>query len=966
MMADNTIDIKVSATTDDIEAGMKRAGDSVNNFGGILTAQAKAASVAAESIDDRLKRLGLEKIDTSGLEKTSGAAVEASNSINLTAGSMRELVVVTREIATGNLTRLPGSLSILATRLGGIPPVAILATAGIAGLGYAFYEAIDSGEKFQKELSDIQIGLEATGRGDSFSASFATSLIDNLRQAADVSRDQAAEIVRSFESIRRLGQSDVGEIISVLRNYATATHETTEQASKDLEKLFGGDTYAGIKRLDEQFALLTPDQRAAADAAHVLGNEAELTRIAIDGLNELAKRVPQESLTGLTGWFNDLRLSMSGVNREAAATKQQLLDLAKAQDDSGSGGTDPGGLTRIFARIEALKSRNLAAPASPTSGVDQATVDRTKQQQEVNDNIKDGIELAERTNAPLIEQEHHVEQITRLQRDLNAAVSVGNGDAAQKIQAAIEQENKLYAQREKRQQPKPDRTDDQFASLINEESAKAEREQAQADQARIDSSAKVGQAQIKTAEETAKQQYALGQTTAEQELATLLGLAAQSHAIEQSRFDQLATLYQNDAAKYTQVIAEKAEADQKYQQQVQQLQAQAAQREAADQQREQQQFAQTAQRMIQPWEAALANMGSRTNVWQQATIQAQRSIETNLVSGVSRMVANWLLGENEKSAATAIGAKFRELTQSQGSSEAVEQNIANTEKNQSTDAVGVFSNVFNYLSPELGPFAAAPAAAASAAVLALSLPSAAGGMIVPNDTLAMVHQNEMVLPARYTGGLTKMIDQANGGAGGGATNHFHVNVAANGRLNAGDLDGLHDAVVGSLRKAARNGQFGGHARRMSDQVFPSLPGIAWNIVRTPTWKTRTQVTISGKETRQSDWSYARYSWEVNYDFLRSAPSFGELQTLIGFLNARQGSFDSFLYTDDDDNTVSNQQIGTGDGITVTFPLIRTLGRLHRAGEQGQCDLFCSPSRNVSDGIHGHRRCGQRERQLTHL
>ena len=119
---------------------------------------------------------------------------------------------------------------------------------------------------------------------------------------------------------------------------------------------------------------------------------------------------------------------------------------------------------------------------------------------------------------------------------------------------------------------------------------------------------------------------------------------------------------------------------------------------------------------------------------------------------------------------------------------------------------------------------------------------------------------------------------------------------------------------------------------MSDSVFPSLPGIAWNTVRTPMWATRVQTAISGKETRQADWSYPRYSWELNYDFLRSAPSFGELQTLIGFINARQGSFGTFLYTDDDDNGVTGQQIGTGDGTTVTFPLNPYFWRLHRAGE----------------------------------
>lgn len=112
---------------------------------------------------------------------------------------------------------------------------------------------------------------------------------------------------------------------------------------------------------------------------------------------------------------------------------------------------------------------------------------------------------------------------------------------------------------------------------------------------------------------------------------------------------------------------------------------------------------------------------------------------------------------------------------------------------------------------------------------------------------------------------------------------------------------------------------------MTDLVFPSLPGLGWNVVRTPTWQTRTQTSVSGRETRQADWSYPRYTWELAYDFLRSDPTHAELQTLIGFINQMQGGFDSFLYADDDDHAVVNQQIGTGDGATVTFPLIRTFG-----------------------------------------
>jgi uncharacterized protein (TIGR02217 family) len=112
---------------------------------------------------------------------------------------------------------------------------------------------------------------------------------------------------------------------------------------------------------------------------------------------------------------------------------------------------------------------------------------------------------------------------------------------------------------------------------------------------------------------------------------------------------------------------------------------------------------------------------------------------------------------------------------------------------------------------------------------------------------------------------------------------------------------------------------------MTDSVFPSLPGLSWNLIRTPTWQTRTQVAVSGRETRQADWSYPRYSWSLDIEMLRSTGSFTELQTLIGFYNQMQGGFGTFLYSDDDDNAAVNQQLGTGDGSTVTFPLIRTFG-----------------------------------------
>jgi uncharacterized protein (TIGR02217 family) len=101
-------------------------------------------------------------------------------------------------------------------------------------------------------------------------------------------------------------------------------------------------------------------------------------------------------------------------------------------------------------------------------------------------------------------------------------------------------------------------------------------------------------------------------------------------------------------------------------------------------------------------------------------------------------------------------------------------------------------------------------------------------------------------------------------------------------------------------------------------------GVAWPVSRTMMDDVTIQTAISGKETRINNQTYPRYQWDLVYNILRSAPAFTEYQQLLGFINARYGRWDTFLYTADDDNAVVGQSIGTGDGATTQFQLLRTL------------------------------------------
>ena len=112
---------------------------------------------------------------------------------------------------------------------------------------------------------------------------------------------------------------------------------------------------------------------------------------------------------------------------------------------------------------------------------------------------------------------------------------------------------------------------------------------------------------------------------------------------------------------------------------------------------------------------------------------------------------------------------------------------------------------------------------------------------------------------------------------------------------------------------------------MSNAVYPSLPGLAWDRRRTPQWRTGIQTAVSGKETRAAYWQYPLYKWELTYEFLRADAVHAELQTLLGFFNARKGAFDDFLFLDPRDCSASGQALGVGNGSATGFPLARTLG-----------------------------------------
>jgi len=124
---------------------------------------------------------------------------------------------------------------------------------------------------------------------------------------------------------------------------------------------------------------------------------------------------------------------------------------------------------------------------------------------------------------------------------------------------------------------------------------------------------------------------------------------------------------------------------------------------------------------------------------------------------------------------------------------------------------------------------------------------------------------------------------------------------------------------------------------MSNLLFPKIKGLTWTVVKTPTFNTDIQESLAGREVRLQNFRNPIWEFTLSYEYLFNDPRSRDenqqtpLETLIGFFLARGGQFDDFLLNESDltgraeDSVYTGQPMGTGDGITTNFQLVRNVG-----------------------------------------
>lgn len=286
---------------------------------------------------------------------------------------------------------------------------------------------------------------------------------------------------------------------------------------------------------------------------------------------------------------------------------------------------------------------------------------------------------------------------------------------------------------------------------------------------------------------------------------------SQSQSLSQQEASDIQALYQKELDLAGQTVEQKVALKNKEADALRQISNQEADanRRAADQ--SQSEWESSVGGILSSFTSAMKGMISGHETFRQAMLKALENLGNKFADMVEKMVVKWIAGELSHTAATTAGVAARTAAEASGSAVNVGAIAAGALKAVSTGAGQTFAGVSGFLAPIMGPAALGPAAMAEATVLSVGsgLVSADIGMWkVPGDMPALIHRNEMIIPAGPAAAMRDMF--SNGGAGGGSGVSVNPRVS----FNVSSMDSANvaktlmrnnGAVVKAVHQAVRSG-----------------------------------------------------------------------------------------------------------------------------------------------------------------
>jgi len=340
-LADFAKQAKSGGLTDELRADMLKTGSEVARL-----------SNGVKSFDSQLK------VVTGGLGGVHSGM----------AGVTRESIVMARELARGNFTRLSGSATILAQRLGILTPAVIGTGAAIAAIAAPIAVFLLAAEQGSEEMAKFRNAMEATN-------GYAGVTISQLQGMAQATANWAHEGIGAatteLMALASTGQF-TGQTIQLIGADATRmsqlTGESADKWNAEFEKMSGGVAKFAAD-YQAKYGQLTTAQFEYIQQLEQQGQkESAEYALAKDVYNYLGQQAPQNLGFLESAWhkvgaaISDAWDKLKGFGRDSNADKiaaaQSQLDYYKNLSKGG------GGLEHSYDAQIAAAERQLALARS--------------------------------------------------------------------------------------------------------------------------------------------------------------------------------------------------------------------------------------------------------------------------------------------------------------------------------------------------------------------------------------------------------------------------------------------------------------------------------------------------------------------------------------------------------------------------------------------------------------------------
>jgi phage-related minor tail protein len=389
-------------------ASLKRQADTI----GMSTKELREYD--AEQLRSRAAQLGVSGQTDEYINKLKNAK-GAHESLSLaTAGTSRELLVLTHEMATGQMNRFYGSLLVLGERVNVMPAIwkALGSAAsalgvsfgvllgGIVAVGVALAAGVMTYMHSAAALKDLNKEVVLTGNSAGATGDALYTMANQIGSAYG-EFGKAREAVMALAATGKFTADQIGLIAEAavgLEKYAGVSIEKTSAA---FEKLAGNPlkiTDKGFKdvsnaamQLDEQMHFLEPTVLAHIIQLERQGEHASASKVAIAALAEEEKKRAEELKSQLTtlgslldsmgekasNFWNKL-LHKGSLDDQLKSTQEHLSNLRMlGHDDSDFG------VREDLAKIKEIQNQILQGEYDSSDKAHQKTMDRLANEQQV-------------------------------------------------------------------------------------------------------------------------------------------------------------------------------------------------------------------------------------------------------------------------------------------------------------------------------------------------------------------------------------------------------------------------------------------------------------------------------------------------------------------------------------------------------------------------------------------------------